>query len=496
MSRPLPTPSLIVLVGPPASGKSTWAAENVSPSQILSSDALRAVVGEHPLDLAATDDVFEILDRMLEMRSGRRLTTVVDTTGLDADRRAGYLDMARRHGLHAVAVRFTTSAAECKRRNRERAHPVPVKALDTMVKNARAIDLDSEGWDQIIEPEPVRMVTPKLADAAVAVSEPAVARPSAGLSFGLLISRYDDFGGADAMAGGLIETALAAEAAGFESLWVMDHMIQIPQVGRAWDPMLESYATLAYLAAATSTIRLGVLVTAATFRNVGHLAKLIATVDILSGGRAIAGVGAANSEHEHRAYGWDFPPAGERLARLEDVLRALPLLWGPGNPPFEGRALHLSDTTCYPRPIQDPIPIIVGGSGERVTLRLAAELADGCNLFGDAETVARRVEVLRGHCTAVDRDPAEVSITHLGQVLLGSGRDDLAERVERLRPAQTGADRYAATVNAGTVDDHELGFRRLAQAGVDTAIVTVPELSAASIEPFAALIDRFASETP
>lgn len=493
MTRPLPTPSLIVLVGPPASGKSTWAADNVAPEQVLSSDALRAVVGEHGLDLGATDDVFDILDRVLEMRSGRGLTTVVDTTGLEASRRVGYLAVARRHGLHAVAIRFTTSAAECKRRNRTRPHPVPVKALETMVKAAKAIDLEAEGWDLVIEPEPVRMVTPKLAAAAGRHASTPGERP-AGLAFGLLVSRFDGLGGAEQLGDRLGEIAVGAEAAGFESLWVMDHMIQIPQVGSAWDPMLESYTTLAYLAAATTTIRLGVLVTASTFRNVGHLAKTLATLDVLSGGRAVAGLGAANSEHEHRAYGWDFPPAKVRLHRLEDVLRALPLLWGPGKAPFEGQTLSLPDTTCYPRPLQDPIPMIVGGSGERVTLRLAAQYADGCNLFGDAATVAHRVGVLAEHCASVGRDPADVAVTHLGEVLVARDAPELAATIERLRPSNVGPDRFAAHVNAGTVEDHEAGFRALAAAGVQTAIVTTPDLgSGAAMEAFTELIARFSS---
>lgn len=492
MSRPLPTPSLIVLVGPPASGKSTWAAENFPPAPILNSDALREVVGEHALDLAATDDVFEILDRLIEMRLGRGLTTVVDTTGLDETRRLGYLAAARRHDVHAVAVRFTTSAAECKRRNRDRAHPVPVKALDSMVKAAKQIELDSEGWDLVVEPEPVRMVTAKLAEAAAATSAVPVSPRSTTLGFGLLISGFDGLGPAEAMGERLAEIATRAEAAGFESLWVMDHMIQIPQVGSTWDPMLESYATLSFLAASTSRIKLGVLVTASTFRNVGHLAKTIATLDVLSGGRAIAGLGAANSEHEHTAYGWAFPSAPDRLARLEDVLQALPRLWSPGNAGYEGATLQIPDTTCYPRPLQDPVPMIVGGSGEQVTLRLAAQYADGCNLFGDAATVAHRVGVLHNHCAAVGRDPAEVAVTHLGETLVGVDRDDLADRIERLRPSNLGPDRYAARVNAGTVDDHEHGFRQLADAGVETAIVSTPDVGTADVmDGFAELIGRF-----
>ena len=305
-SRPIPTPSLVVLVGPPASGKSTWAAENFRPEQVVSADALRAVVGEHELDLAATDDAFEVLDRIVAARLGRGLTTVVDTTGLDPTRRAGYLAAAARADASSVAVRFTTSAVECKRRNRERDHPVPAKALDQMISKAREVDLEAEGWDLMIEPEPVRTVPERLrgadpGDAADRAGD--VSEPQLGLRFGLLVSAYDWEGGAEAIASNLARIARDAEAVGFDSLWVMDHLIQIPQVGRAWDPMLESYAALAHVAAVTDRIRLGVLVSPITFRHVAHLAKLIATLDVLSGGRVIVGLGAGSSEAEHRALG-------------------------------------------------------------------------------------------------------------------------------------------------------------------------------------------------
>lgn len=494
MSRPLPTPCVVVLVGPPASGKSTWAAENFATEEIVSSDTLRGIVGEHRLDLAATDDAFELVDRILEMRSGRALTTVVDTTGLDEARRANYLDVAQRHDLAAVAVRFTTSAAECRRRNRARDHPVTVKALDTMHKLARSVDLDAEDWTLVLEPEPVRTVTPKLAAAAVQTedAEAADAKPPSPLRFGLLVSRFDAFGESEAIGPALAAIAADAEAAGFDSLWLMDHMIQIPQVGSAWDPMLESYTALGFLANATSTIRLGVLVTAATFRNIGHLAKIIATLDVLSNGRAIAGLGAANSEREHDAYGWPFPPAPDRLALLEDALEALPLLWGPGSPSFEGRTISIPETICYPRPIQDPLPIIVGGSGERVTLRLVAKHAAGCNLFGDVETVRKRVAILHQHCADVGRDPADVEVTHLGEVLVGSDRQDLAERIERLRPSNQGPARFAAAANAGTIDDHEARFTAMVDAGVATAIVSTRDLGTdGAFGPLAELIKRF-----
>ncbi len=505
MSRPLPTPSLIVLVGAPASGKSTWAEKNFRPEQIISSDQLRGVVGEHELDLAATDDVFDLLDRIVEMRLGRGLTTVIDTTGLDGTRRRSYIERALSKNVHPIAVRFTTTATECRRRNRQRRHPVPSKALETMLKAARAVELSDEGWDLVLEPEPVRMVTAKLHSAASADHDESGLDRSdrtgsdsegraANLRFGLLVSSFDWPGGAEAIGPQLSRIARDAEEAGFDSLWVMDHMIQIPQVGRAWDPMLDSYTTLGFLASATRTIRLGVLVSAVTFRNIGHLGKMIATLDVLSGGRAIAGLGAGNSEREHDAYEWAFPAAPARLAMLEDALQALPLLWGPGNPSFVGKTLSIPDTTSYPRPLQDPLPIIVGGSGEQVTLRLAARYASGCNLFGDAASVARKVEVLHRHCGDVGRDPTEIEVTHLGELLLGLDSAHVSDQIERFRPPNVGPDRYASSVNAGTIDDHEAGFRHMADAGVQTAIVSTPNVAdPATFPAFAELINRFRS---
>ena len=180
----------------------------------------------------------------------------------------------------------------------------------------------------------------------------------------------------------------------------MDHFLQIPQIGREWEDMLESYTTLGYLAGVTGRVTLGTLVTGITYRNLAHLAKIVATLDVLSGGRAVCGLGAAWFEREHRLYGWDFPPRRERYALLEDALELLPLMWGPGAPRFEGRTVTVDEAICYPRPLQERIPILVGGSGERRTLRLVARHADACNLFGDPRhdppQARRAARALRG----------------------------------------------------------------------------------------------------
>jgi len=413
MDVALPSPSLVMLIGPPAS--------------VLCADTLRGIVGEHELDLAASDDAFAILDRMLAMRMGRRLTTVVDTTGLDDARRRSYLELARASGVPAVAVRFATSAAECKRRNRERAHPVPAKALDTMLRRFREVasSLDDEGWDLVIEP----------------------------------------------------------------SLWVMDHLIQIPQVGREWDSMLEPFTTLTHLATATDRCRLGVLVSPVTTRPVGVLAKLVATLDVLSGGRAVCGVGAGSSAAEHEAYGIPFGPSGERLDLLEEAIAALRIIWGSGAKSFHGETIAIERAIGYPRPVQDPMPILVGGSGER-TLRIAARLADGCNVFGDIPTARRRIETVRRLLADADRSPDEFEISHLGNLLVGRSTSELDALIDARRPANMGPDRFAARANAGTVADHAAAFRSLAAAGLNTAIVSTSGLAdPATTDAFAELID-------
>jgi F420-dependent oxidoreductase-like protein len=278
------------------------------------------------------------------------------------------------------------------------------------------------------------------------------------LDFGLQISRFSWPGGPAATAEHLATLASQAEDAGFSSIQVMDHFLQIPTVGREWEDMLDSFTTLGFLAGRTRTARLGVLVTGVTYRNLAHLAKIVATLDVLSGGRALCGLGAAWFQREHELYGWDFPPVDGRYELLEDALELLPLMWGPGSPRFEGRTITIPAATCYPRPLQEHIPIWVGGSGERRTLRLVARHADGCNLFGDAATVRHKVEVLRRHCADVDRDPATVRVTHLSTASI----------------TPSGQDRPHA--DAGTVEEQVGRYRALAEAGVQTAIVNVPEL--------------------
>jgi alkanesulfonate monooxygenase SsuD/methylene tetrahydromethanopterin reductase-like flavin-dependent oxidoreductase (luciferase family) len=247
--------------------------------------------------------------------------------------------------------------------------------------------------------------------------------------------------------------------------------------------------TLAHLAACTERIRLGTLVSGITYRNVAHLGKIVATLDVLSGGRAICGVGLAWFVDEHRAFGWEFPTTAARYALLEDALQLLPRLWGPGGKPFSGRVLDVPDTSCYPRPLQGRVPILVGGSGEQRTLRLVARYADACNLFGEPDVVARKVAVLHHHCDEAGRDQAEISVSHLSTVLVGDDAAHVRALVEQTRPPKVTAERHARAVNAGTVDQHIDRVGRYLAAGVDHVIVSLPDVhDSAALERYGRVI--------
>ncbi|MBC9727607.1 LLM class F420-dependent oxidoreductase [Streptomyces sp. TRM68367] len=224
---------------------------------------------------------------------------------------------------------------------------------------------------------------------------------------GVHINRFDHSGGGSALGAELAAAGAAAEAAGLSWLSVMDHYFQMDFNDRAEDPMLEAYTTLGYLAGHTSTVRLGALVTGVTYRHPGLLAKIATTLDVLSGGRATLGLGAAWYDREHRGLGVPFPPVAERFERLEETLRICLKMWDPDdNGPFEGKHYRLAETLCVPAPVSAPHPeIMVGGGGERKTLRLVAQYAGACNLIvSSPEEFRHKLDVLRGHCEAVGRD--------------------------------------------------------------------------------------------
>ncbi|MFE7034239.1 LLM class F420-dependent oxidoreductase [Streptomyces sp. NPDC057621] len=245
---------------------------------------------------------------------------------------------------------------------------------------------------------------------------------------GVHINRFNHPRGASALGPELATAGAAAEAAGVSWMSVMDHYFQMEFNGGAEDAMLESYTTLGFLAAHTSTVRLGTLVTGVTYRHPGLLAKIATTLDVLSGGRATLGIGAAWYDREHEGLGVPFPPLAERFERLEETLRICLQMWDPQtNGPFEGKHYRLAETLCVPAPVSAPRPeIMVGGGGEKKTLRLVARYADACNLFASTpEEVGHKLDVLRGHCDAVGRDHTEVrkTMVHSGDPRSGAELD-------------------------------------------------------------------------
>ncbi|MHB8488755.1 MAG: LLM class F420-dependent oxidoreductase [Candidatus Dormibacteria bacterium] len=223
-------------------------------------------------------------------------------------------------------------------------------------------------------------------------------------------------GGNTALGPTLAATAQAAEEAGCSTLTMMDHWFQMEGFATAQDPMLEGYTSLGFVAGKTERITLSLMVTGVTYRHPGLLAKIVTTLDIVSSGRAMLGLGAAWYEREHLALGVPFPPIAERFERLEETLQICNQMWSDNDGPYDGKHYHLAETICHPRPIQSPRPkILIGGGGERKTLKLVARYADACNLFalGPPE-VKRKLDVLAQHCEDEGRDIATIKKTIQG----------------------------------------------------------------------------------
>jgi predicted kinase len=384
----LPDPCLVVLIGPAGAGKTTWALGEFGSWRVVSTDALRAVVGLDERDQRASKDAFDLVDRIVDARLRRGFTTVVDSTGLDGKRRRGWVAAARKRGVPVYAVVFDLDERTVRSRNRQRARPVPSAIVTAQLRSMPAVrELVAAEFDGELPPGDVELVPARFLAAPEAAARQR--EGAMGLEFGMQVGAFPD-GVAT-----LGATARAAEEVGFASVSVMDHLVQIPQIAALWADIPEGWTSVGYLAAATSRVRIGTLVTNVLLRNPALLAKMVATVDVLSGGRVFCALGAGWFDKELQTYGYGrLPPAAERLDRLEEVLQVLPRYWGPGEP------------TCYPRPLQERVPIIVGGNGERRTLRLVARYADGCNLQGEPDVVAAKVAVLRRHCDEVGRDPA------------------------------------------------------------------------------------------
>ena len=229
--------------------------------------------------------------------------------------------------------------------------------------------------------------------------------------------------------------ARSAESAGFELVTVMDHFYQITGIGPEEEPMLEGYTTLAALARETSKVRLATLVTGVTYRNPALVAKMVATLDVISKGRAICGMGAAWNESEHIGYGFEFPPIRERMDRLDEALTIIKLMFTQERPSFTGTHYRIDRALNNPRPLQSGGPkIMVGGGGEQRTLRLVAKHADMSHWFGALADIKRKSEILNRYCEEEGRDPATITRTMGAPVVLVENEGQAKSVMERMPP--------------------------------------------------------------
>jgi F420-dependent oxidoreductase-like protein len=252
------------------------------------------------------------------------------------------------------------------------------------------------------------------------------------VQIGVQIPDFTSPGGPARLGADLATVARAADDAGFSFIAVMDHFFQIGAIGPADREMLEAYTTLGYLAGCTSRVNLLTLVTGTVYRNPGILAKIVTTLDVLSSGRAWLGVGAAWNEEESRGLGIPFPPVAERFERLEETLQICLQMWRGDETPYQGRHYQLARPLNSPQALSVPHPpILIGGGGERKTLRLVARYAQACNLFPTPE-LARKLDVLRAHCDAEGRDYDEITKTCYFIFDPGAKGEKTGEMIDRL----------------------------------------------------------------
>ena len=269
------------------------------------------------------------------------------------------------------------------------------------------------------------------------------------MKVGLHISDFTWEGGPAALGGRLGEIAVKADQAGVDRVSVMDHVWQIGHLGPPEHEMLEAYTALGWLAARTERVKLLTVVTAVVYRDPGLLAKAVTTLDVLSGGRAMLGIGAAWNEDEARGLGLFFPPLAERFERLEEALQICLQMWSGDDLPFDGKHYHLARTLNSPQSLSRPHPpILIGGAGEKKTLLLVARYADACNIF-DSPDLAHKLDVLRGHCAAEGRDYAEIEKTVQVRFNLGPNGENVQQTIEHLHELAG----LGITVAHGTLTD-------------------------------------------
>ena len=253
---------------------------------------------------------------------------------------------------------------------------------------------------------------------------------------GLQVPNFTWPGGAAAIGPKLAEIARTVDEGGFSSLWVMDHFFQISVNGPPENEMLEGYSALSFLAAITKNVRLGTLVTGVIYRYPGILVKTATTLDVLSGGRAYLGIGAAWNQQEAVGLGVPFPSVSERFERLEETLQIAKQMWSSNNGPYEGKHYQLAETLCSPQPLSKPhLPIMIGGTGEKKTLRLVAQYADACNLFArmGLNVLHQKLEVLKQHCETVGRSYDDIERTALATVNIAPGQMNASDVIKQCR---------------------------------------------------------------
>ena len=275
------------------------------------------------------------------------------------------------------------------------------------------------------------------------------------MDVGLHIADFTWPGGPAKLGPDLRDLAVAAEQGGFTKISVMDHVWQIGPMGPVTNDMLEAYTALGYLAAVTEKVDLLAWVTAVSYRDPGLLAKCVTTLDVLSGGRAWLGIGAAWNSEESEGLGLFFPSTAERFERLEETLQICLQMWSGSEEPFQGKHYQLGRTLNSPQSISRPHPpILIGGSGERKTLRMVAQYADACNLFG-GPGVARKLDVLRGHCEEIGRDYDSITKTVMQMLDLGPN----GERVDQVVDEVAGLVELGVThIHTGVIDDVPLRY--------------------------------------
>ena len=291
------------------------------------------------------------------------------------------------------------------------------------------------------------------------------------MKFGLQHPSFSFDGHGAQIADSLKQLVLRAESSGFDSFWVMDHFHQINFVGAPDEPMLEGWTTIAALCGVTSKIRLGTLVTGNIYRYPSVVAKIGATLDVMSKGRLFMGIGAGWNDEEANAYGIPFPSTKERLKRLEEAIQVIKKMWTEESANFNGKYYKLQAAHCNPKPIQKPHPpIMVGGEGERETLRIVAKYANACNLFGSAKTVRHKLDALREHCKTAGRDYNEILKTKLTRVVICKSKDEAERRLAELFDGAP-PERIKEMAIYGTPEDVYHEIEALRDAGIEYLIV-------------------------